>query len=97
MFMTMPFYVFPRVLKLLLNYCRFQTGSGQAGVFTEGPQIRYISQCFALTAYILQHVSMKVDYGELRHFCDEPVCPDPVWKLSTLGSHSLNAIPLGGM
>ena len=26
---------------------------------------------------------MKVDYGELRHFCDEPVCPDPVWMLST--------------
>ena len=20
---------------------------------------------------------------EFRHFCDDPVCPDPVWKLST--------------
>ena len=22
--------------------------------------------------------------GNLRHFCDDRVCPDPVWKLSTL-------------
>ena len=29
---------------------------------------------------------MKVDYGELRHFCDDLICPDPVWKLSM---HSL--------
>ena len=28
-------------------------------------------------------VAMKIDYGKLRHFCDDPVCPDPVWKLST--------------
>ena len=27
------------------------------------------------------HVAMSVDYGELRHFYDDPVCPDPVWKL----------------
>ena len=27
---------------------------------------------------------MKVYYGELRHFCDDPVCPDPVWKLSNV-------------
>ena len=26
---------------------------------------------------------MKVDYEKLRHICDDPVCPDPVWKLST--------------
>ena len=25
---------------------------------------------------------MKVHYGESRHFCDDRVCPDPVWKLS---------------
>ena len=25
---------------------------------------------------------MKVDYGTSRHFCDDPACPDPVWKLS---------------
>ena len=23
---------------------------------------------------------MKVDCGEARHFCDDPVCPDPVRK-----------------
>ena len=28
-----------------------------------------------------------MEYGELRrHFCEEPVCPDPVWKLSSSGS-----------
>ena len=26
---------------------------------------------------------MKVHDGELRHFCDDPVCPDPVWKPSS--------------
>ena len=31
------------------------------------------------------HLAMKVDYGESRHFCDDPVCPDPVWKLSRGG------------
>ena len=25
---------------------------------------------------------MRVDQGEWRHFCDDPVCPDPAWKLS---------------
>ena len=25
---------------------------------------------------------MKVDHGKLWHLCDDPVCPDPVWKLS---------------
>ena len=29
------------------------------------------------------HFPVKVHYGELRHFCDDPVCADPVWKLST--------------
>ena len=23
---------------------------------------------------------MKVHEGESRHFCDDPICPDPVWK-----------------
>ena len=27
---------------------------------------------------------MKAHYGELRPSCDEPVCPDPVWKLSKM-------------
>ena len=25
---------------------------------------------------------MRVDDGNLRHLCDDPVCPDPVWQLS---------------
>ena len=33
--------------------------------------------------HILQHLMMTIDHGELRHFCDDPVCPDTVWKLST--------------
>ena len=43
--------------------------------------------------YMLPHVAkcvftfglifpMKVDCGELRHFCEDPLCPHPVWKLS---------------
>ena len=34
----------------------------------------------------LPHFAVKVDYGKLRHFCDDPVCPDPVWKLSIVCS-----------
>ena len=26
---------------------------------------------------------MNIDYRKLWHFCDYPVCPDPVWKLSS--------------
>ena len=26
---------------------------------------------------------MKVNYRELRHFCGDPVCLDPIWKLSS--------------
>ena len=36
----------------------------------------------AIVCHISQNVPMNVDYGELRHFCDDPVCPDHVWKLS---------------
>ena len=32
---------------------------------------------------ICPHFTTKVHQGELRKFCDDPVCPDPVWKLST--------------
>ena len=30
----------------------------------------------------LPYFPMKVDEGKSRHFCDDPVCPDPVWKPS---------------
>ena len=38
----------------------------------------------AVRCYILQHFPMNVDYGEWRHFCDDHIYPDPVWKLSML-------------
>ena len=31
--------------------------------------------------HLMSHVATSVDYWKLRHFCDDPVCPDPVWKL----------------
>ena len=30
--------------------------------------------------YVLSRFSIEVDYGKSRHFCGDPVCPDPVWK-----------------
>ena len=71
----------------------FQMGSRQTGfVVTEGPQAVYILQyivllrtcChllpqFASCSNTLSHLPMKVHYGELRHFCDDRVCADPVW------------------
>ena len=33
---------------------------------------------------------MKVNYGELRHFFDDPGCPDPVWKLLSVQLASWN-------
>lgn len=26
--------------------------------------------------------AVSVDYGTSRHFCDDPDCPDTVWKVS---------------
>ena len=31
---------------------------------------------------MLTHFSINVYCGKLRHFCDDPVCPDSIWKLS---------------
>ena len=48
---------------------------------------RMLSYC-AMVCHLLSHVCtpfpMNADYGRSRHFCDDPVCPDPVWKLSLL-------------
>ena len=40
-----------------------------------------------LSVHALPHFPMEVDYdyGKMRHFCDDPVCLDPVRKLSKLG------------
>ena len=32
--------------------------------------------------YMLPPCAMKTDYGKLRHFCDDPVCHDPIRRLS---------------
>ena len=32
---------------------------------------------------ILSKLTMRFDDGKWRHFCDDPVCPDPLWELST--------------
>ena len=26
------------------------------------------------------HFATNIDYGQLRQFCEHPVCPEPVWK-----------------
>ena len=81
-----------------VSYCyilyihRLPGGVGTNGVFTEGPHISYMLTYFTSSAYICHmlqyfvsvclHFPMIVDYRELRHFCDDPICPDHVWKLS---------------
>ena len=45
--------------------------------------------CFKVTCcHMLRtfcpHFPMNVHYRESRHFCEDPICPDPVWKLSRL-------------
>ena len=68
-----------------LRLTGFRQGSGQTGLSRKG-------HTFVLSALILPHVicchmlmyfPMNIDYLELRHFSDDPGCPDPVWKLST--------------
>ena len=71
-------------------------GVGTNGVFTEGPQIQYCLSYLALNAHVLPHCAifchMLLTFShdnssycrEVRHFCDDPVCSDPVWKLSTV-------------
>ena len=34
-------------------------------------------QYAVICCHSLHAFSMKVHYGELLHFCDDPVCPDP--------------------
>ena len=37
----------------------------------------------ATVCHLLYNFATNFDYGKWRHFCDDPVCPDPVWKLSS--------------
>ena len=60
--------------------------------------------CRSLTRipYMLLHVAafcqtaMEVDRGKLRHFCDDPVCPDPVWKL-LVGKGQMGSALIGSL
>ena len=71
------------------SFTGFQTGLGQTCFFTEGPQIPYIlpyyfvhvrifCHTYHICCYMLPHFSMKVDHGESRRFCGDPVRPSPV-------------------
>ena len=70
----------------------FQTGSGQTCVFVyerATNPLRFAICCFSahmlpqITIHVVTscHISppspMKIEHGALRHFCDDPVCPDP--------------------
>ena len=60
----------------------FQTGSGQTvSFYKRATNTIHVATC----CYILPHFAMKVYPEKLRRFCDDPLFPDPVWKLSTLG------------
>ena len=73
---------------------RLPDGVGASGVFAEGPQIPHIlpyvvfgahmlPHCLRYVATLCLHFPVKVNEGESWHFCDDPVCPDPVGKLPT--------------
>ena len=46
-----------------------------------------------ICCHILFTFFMKVHDGKLRRFCDDPVCPDPVWKLSSDAPPTRSALP----
>ena len=47
-----------------------------------------LSHVAIIVCHILRTFSHEVDNGESRHFCHDPVCPDPVWKPSKTGTHT---------
>ena len=71
-------------------------GVGTNDLFTEGPRIHHIVTyliyavlsasiwphvaIFVTCCYVFPRFPMRVAYGKLRLICDDPVCPDPVWK-----------------
>ena len=40
--------------------------------------------------YLFVCIAMRIDYGELWHFCDDPVCPDPIRSCQSGRLQSLN-------
>lgn len=52
--------------------------------------LSHFGTCCHVLSYVVSfctHVPVKIHSGELRHLCDDPVCPDPVWKLSNMYTH----------
>ena len=43
---------------------------------------RRASGCSLCMCHTYHTFAMNIDYGKSRHFCDDPVCSDPVWKSS---------------
>ena len=72
-------------LPLLLT--GLQKASGQTGFSQEGHKSIHVAICchmLNIVATLRPHFPLEVHGGELRHFfCDDPVCPDPVWKLAS--------------
>ena len=93
----------------------FHTGSGQAGFSQKGHMIpyvlRYVVSSLAYVATICRSVPqfcpqfcpqfpMKVDEGELRHFCDDPIChkaADRGARARGEGSEIARVVPIGGI
>ena len=67
----------------MLMPCVFEYSHVCHKYYTVVPQILY--SCATNTIHFATNTirfATNIDYGKLRHFCDDPVCPDPVWKLS---------------
>ena len=62
---------------------RFHDGSLPFG--SDGGSYSYLRTSSAVRTFFATccpRVSVKFHYGQSRHLCDDPVCPDPVRKLS---------------
>ena len=70
----------------------FQTGSGRQHIFCLFCEIitNIILFCYDfghtyMWATTTIHFARNDSYGKSWHFCDDHVCPDPVWRLSREG------------
>ena len=70
------------------TFTGFETGSGQRCCCTTGPQTPYLLPYVVKLHHDDICVIPSTDnyYWNLRHFCDDDVCPEPVLKLSTPGA-----------
>ena len=64
----------------------FQTGSGQAVVLQKCHKSHALCHIWFKRAHFATDTTCaSLVMGKWRHLCDDPVCPDPVRKLSSLG------------